>query len=187
MSNLNTHLERHPGGQWNVPSRQILSGLMILTLSVASISIVKEDWLLLAGAVAIPLFFLWPVQMSLGTFALLLPFDSVAALGTSSAGTTLNWFIGALTAVILFGMGLVNRRLERPPRAAIWWVIFMTWTTVTVLWALEPAKALQRLPTVFALVLLYVVAVSFRMTRREFSGIVCLTIPGGMVAAGFPL
>ena len=53
------------------------------------------------------------------------------------------------------------------------------------LWALEPDKALQRLPTAFALLLLYAVAVSFRMTRKEFNGVVVLTILGGLTAATF--
>ncbi len=136
-------------------------------------AIVQENWVLIIVAAIVPLVILWPVQMSLGIFAFLVPFDSVAILGDKATGTTLNWVIGAVSAAILLGIGIVNRRLERPPRAALWWILFMTWSTATVLWAVEPDKALQRLPTAFALLLLYVVAVSFRMSRNELGGSFC--------------
>jgi O-antigen ligase len=185
MNNLNTHLDWYPRASRSRVSRPIFSVLVTFTVAVLSIAIARENWLLLAGGVAIPLLFLWPVQMSLGIFAFLLPFDSVAILGATTTGTTLNWISGALTAVILFGMGVVSGRLEKPPQAAIWWVLFMTWSAATVLWALEPDKALRRLPTAFALLFLYVVAVSFRMSRKELSGVVVLTILGGLTAATF--
>lgn len=168
-------------------SQPIFRLLLISTAATVGLASAQENWALLIGAVAVPLVLLWPVQMSLGVFAFLVPFDSVAVLGNKGAGTTLNWVIGAVSAAILLGMGVVNRRFKRPPRAAIWWILFITWSTATALWAVEPDKAWQRLPTAFALLLLYVVAVSFRMSRKELGGVVLLTILGALAATALPL
>ncbi|MCU1307543.1 MAG: glycosyltransferase [Acidobacteriaceae bacterium] len=159
--------------------------LLIGTAGFLGVVIAREQWLFLIPVAAIPLVLLWPVQMSLGMFAFILPFDSVAALDKEGIGTTLNFIIGAASGLILLTTGIVTRRLERPPRAALWWGLFVLWSALTVLWALEPETALGRLPTVFASFLLYVAAVCFRMTRKELSGVLLLAMLGGIIAAGY--
>ena len=141
-----------------------------------------QKWLLLAAIGLAPLVMLWPVQTTVGLYALILPFDSISAVSGSSASRALTWFVGLAAAVALLVIGLVRNRIVHPPRAALWWTLFIVWSAVTGLWALDPVAAFQRLPTAFSLLLFYLVAVSVRMSRAEFSRVIQLTIVGGTMA-----
>lgn len=169
-------------------ARNETSGHFILLIGTAAsvgALVAHEQWLVLILIVAVPLMLLWPVQMSLGVFAFVLPFDSVSAVQSEGAGTTLNFIIGAASGLILLATGIVTGRFERPPRAALWWGLFVLWSATTLLWAFEPEAALGRLPTVFASFLFYLVAVSFRITRKELTWVLLLTMLGGIVAAAY--
>jgi O-antigen ligase len=164
------------------------SSFIILLIGGAAIlgaSIAWENWLLLLAIAVLPFVFLWPVQTSLGAFALLLPFDSIATLGQSGAATTITWFAGAASGFILIATGSVQGRLERPSRAALWWSLFILWGGASVLWALEPQRVLQRLPTALGLLLFYLITVSFRMTWKEFYWILGLAMVGGIAGASY--
>jgi O-antigen ligase len=80
-------------------------------------------------------------------------------------------------------LGLVFRRLQSPAWPAIWWLGFILWAAASTLWAYDQQAAIRRLPTMFSLYLFYLVATSFRVTEREFSAVVRLTIWGGCAAA----
>lgn len=156
---------------------------LIGTGALTGVILVHEKWLLLATIAAIPFVLRWPVQTSLGIFAFVLPFDSLSALQREGTGITLSFLVGAVSGVILITTGLLTGRLERPPRAAWWWGLFVLWGATTLLWAFQPKAALDRLPTAVACFLFYLAAVSFRLTRKELSAVLLLTILGGIVAA----
>jgi O-antigen ligase len=159
--------------------------LLIGTGALTGFILVHEKWLLLVALAAIPFVVRWPIQTSLGIFALALPFDSVSAVQKAGAGTTLSFLIGAFSGIILITTGLVTGRLERPPRAALWWGVFVLWGATTLLWAFQPKAVLVRLPTAVACFFFYLAAVSFRWTRKELSAVFLLTILGGVVAAAY--
>ena len=147
--------------------------------------VASAKWLYLAalGAFLVSLF--WPVQIALGVFGLLVPFDNIAVLSSAKSGTTLTYLVGAGAAAILLATGLGGKRLAKPPRAAYWWAAFVLWASTSALWALDPRTSQKQLPTVIALLLLYLVAVSVRVTKKELRAIGLFIILGGTIAAAY--
>jgi O-antigen ligase len=134
-------------------------------------------------ALCVPLLLLYPVQLALGAFALLIPFDSIAVLGEANQGRTLTWFAGAAAACVLFGTGLAARRLKAMPTASVWWISFVLWSVITTVWAIDPDTSLHQLPTSFALLGLYLASGCFRYTKSELQAIMLSAILGGCGAA----
>jgi O-antigen ligase len=149
--------------------------LLVIAACVLGLAIAQAQWfyvgILVFGLVAL----LYPVQMTLGPFAALLPFEHVA-LGNQGS---LTYIVGAASGAILLGIGLAGRRLQRPPRTALWWTFLALWAAVTTLWALDPQIATHSLPSLFSLVILYLVAASFLATEKELDWIILFSIAGG--------
>ena len=122
------------------------------------------------------------IQTTVGLFALSIPFEGVSQL---SGGTSVIWILGLLAGATLVAVGLLDNRLVKPPRIALCWALFLFWGSISVLWAVEPRGALHQLATSTALILFYLVAVSFRITESEFRWVVWLAILGGSMAAMF--
>ena len=162
----------------------ILGVLLALLLGV---TIGEGKWLFVVAIAAVTLVVLRPVEISLGAFALLVPFDTVGVLGSGKSGTTLNSLVGAITAVVLILLGLAGGRLDRPRRDTVAWALFVGWAAISTLWARDLTMALAFLPTALALLTLYFAAVSIRFTRREFGWVIACTIVGGLIAALFSI
>ena len=164
-------------------SRWLPITLTILLALVMGVMVAQGQWLLFAALAAAPLVFLWPVQVALGAFALLIPFDSATfSEGNGTAGTTLNFVVGAAAASILIVTALAGRRLQKPPRAALWWTLLIVWYSLTYLWAVDPRISMSRLPTAGACLILYLAATSLRVREVEFKGVVAAVIIGGCLA-----
>lgn len=147
--------------------------------------VAQAKWTYLAALGAFMVALFWPVQIALGVFGLLVPFDNVTVLSSAKSGTTLTFLVGAGAAAILLGTGLASRRLVKPPRAAFWWTAFMLWAVTSIAWSLNPSVARQQLPTAVALLLLYLVAVSIRVTKKELRAIALFIILGGTIAGAY--
>jgi O-antigen ligase len=148
----------------------------------------KGDWLYLAFLLAIPavpVVVRWPMACSLGIYAFLIPFDTIAVMGGGTEGPTLTRLVGALSGGILLVAALVGRRLVGPPVAALWWVLFIVWGATTAIWAREILLVYNRLPTAISLLVVYVIAVAVRVDARQLSQVSVLTILGGAVAAAY--
>lgn len=156
--------------------------LLLAAGGIMGITVLKQGWPYLAALFGFSLLLLWPVQIALGSFAFLVPFDFSSTLG-SGKGVTLTFVAGCVALVVLLGFGMAFRRLEFPARPTLYWLLFVLWAAASCLWAYDEQAALQRLPTMLSLFLFYLVATCFRMTAKEFSGIVTLTILGGCAAA----
>src|SRR2546430_11706994 len=159
--------------------------LLILSGAVLVAGIVLDNYYLLAALPVLLLVTKYPVEMSLGVFAFLIPFGSVLAIANS--GYTVNWILGAVAGAILFAFGLITNRLQAPPRAMLWWTLFILWGGVTLLWAFDPANGLVRFASAGCLVLLYLVVVSVGIDAREFRAVILFAIAGGVFAAGYTL
>ncbi len=159
--------------------------LLLLAGTVMVAGIVLQNYYLIAALPAVFLLMRYPVELTLGVFAFLIPFDSVLLIGQSRY--SVNWALGAAAGAALLAYGMLSGRLMTPPRAALWWGLFVLWAAATLFWALDPAQGLQRLPTAVFLFLLYLVVVSFRITSRELTTVVLFAIAGGAFASGYAI
>lgn len=162
--------------------------LILAVLGDAAIvifAIAQENWPLALGGFFLPLLFVYPIEISLGLFAFLLPFDTLSSTGAdSSAGSSVGWYSGALVGLVLLATGIMGKRFRRPPRAAFWWGLFVLWNVASLLWALNPKQGLERLPSAICLFLLYLAIVSFKFRERELYFVLVLACLGAVVTAG---
>jgi len=166
--------------QWAIP---IAIGALAIFIGVA---VGQGNWLFVPAVAMLPLLWFWPVEIAMGAAVVLLPFEYVTLLGVSSGGgsdRTLMSVAILLAFGVLCAAGVAGRRLQRPSAIAVWWGLFATWCAVSILWAVEPRKSLELLPSVVALFLFYLAASSFRITEKELDRIVSLAILGGAAAA----
>jgi O-antigen ligase len=163
------------------PAAPLLLGLTVVAL-LAGVAIAEERWPYLLMLALIPLLWFFPIETTVGLFALSIPFEGVSEL---SSGTTAIWILGLLAGGTLVTVGLLNNRFVKPPRNAIFWTLFLFWCGMSLLWAVDPKSALRQLATSAALIIFYLVAISFRITESEFKWVVRLAILGGCLAATF--
>jgi O-antigen ligase len=147
-------------------------------------ALVKEQWIIFGGLLCIaliPVVVRWPVISTFGLYAFLAA--SLDAFPLLPGGASLAKPIGLLAGGALIAAGLVERRLGRPPRTALWWGLLVLWGVLSASWALDQELVFRKLPTVLSLFFLYVVATSFRPSRREVYWVCGLTVLGGVLAA----
>ena len=147
--------------------------------------VAQEAWRYLALLAAVALALCWPLEVALGTYVFTVPFNAVTVLGESSAGTTLNWVLGALAGTALLSVGILTRRLHWPSRPAWWAALFVGWALLSSLWSLQMESAKHWIPTVASVALLYLVATCWNVNEKQFSIITRLIIAGGCLAAGY--
>jgi len=130
----------------------------------------------------------WPVGVSLGTYAFLLPFDAVLIVGqVGQIHLHLTWFVGAMAGAVLLTLGLVGRGFVRPPRVALWLSLFVFFAGMSSIWAINAHNAVFRLPVIGLLLFLYLAAVSIRTNENELATVAWLAILGGCVAGALSL
>jgi O-antigen ligase len=157
---------------------------LVVTACSLGWMIASENWLFVAGVCAFLLLFVCPLEVALGLYAFLIPFESVTTMDTGAGQSeTLLRYVGLLALFVILGVGWIRERIMRPPRTAVFWSLFVLWGVVSTLWAINQEEALHRLPTAVGLWLLYMAIVSVQMTAREFSCITLLTILGGLGAS----
>ena len=174
QQNIKIVLQRFP----SAPFLMLLTGVAL----IAGVAIAEERWPYLLVLALAPMLWYFPIPTTMGLFALLVPFEGVTQL---PGGTTVIWIVGLLAGGTLVAVGLLDNRIVKPPRSAVYWALFLFWGSISVLWAVEPSDALRQLATSAALIVFYLVAVSFRITEDEFKWMVRLAILGGCLAAAF--
>lgn len=161
-----------------------LSGVTVIVVGVsAGVVAAYGEWAYALGLLALLLILRWPVPLTLGTYAFLIPFDNVSAIGAGTSGATLTRYVGAVVIFVLLCLGLVTRRLSIPPRSALWWSLFVFWGALTFGWALDQDAVLKQLPAALSLLLLYLIASSFRFTSKELSAVAFMVVLGGCAGA----
>lgn len=166
-----------------IMTKYTLFGLVTVTAAITGVAIGLGQWPYALSALGLLAVFLHPVGVVLGLFVFLIPFDSIAILGAEDHGRTLTYFAGAAAATTLVSVGFVSRRLIPPPRSSLWWIGFTLWSVATATWALRPTTSFEFLPTVLALLTLYVASSCFRYTDAELRKVTYLAIAGGCAAA----
>lgn len=163
--------------------------MQMLPMAIASLGIclgiwvAREQWTYSLALIACLSVVSLPIEATLGIYACLLPFDSITRLGTSPDGRTITFYVGALATIALIGVGLLRDRLQAPPRMSWYWLGFAAWAILSVFWALDEDAVFTEVPTLIGLLLLYGVAVSFRVSRQQLSRINFLAIVGGLAAS----
>ena len=161
--------------------------LMVLPLVAAGLllglSISLENWRLMGATAGLLLLLVWPIETAVGLYALLIPWEDLTVVSQGSDRTTLLWYAGGIAILVLVSIGLIRRSTVTPPRAALFWSLFILWAASSTLWAIKPEEALVRIPTAASLWLLYLAAVSVRITRKELSWIVLMVVAGGCTAS----
>lgn len=164
--------------------RSYIYGSALVAIGILTGALVAYGgWICAVVLVSIVLILRWPVQVTVGALALLVPFDDLTAVGAAANGPSLTRYVGAVVILVLLSLGLVSRRLSFPSRTAIWWSLFVFWSALSLAWALAPEGVWQRLPTALSLLLLYLVASSFRFTSKELSVVAFMTVLSGCAAA----
>jgi O-antigen ligase len=152
---------------------------------LAAIAITQNSWAALAVLAAIPMVLILPVEFAFGLLALAVPFDAVTGIGGSTF--TVSFLVSAAAGGILLVRMLAGNGVGTLPNAAKWFFVFFAWSAMSTLWALHPQLSNLRLPAAASLIALYLVAVSVRITDREFERIGALVILGGTIAAAVSL
>jgi O-antigen ligase len=172
----------------SAPKRASGPLLALLVVTVASlvgiaIGMGTEKLVYLVVLAAIPLALKWPVEVALGSVALIFPFDSIlVAIRSGSETYTVTWFVSVVAGVLLLARIMSGMR-QSPPMAARLLILLVVWETTTTLWAADSTVALKRLPMAWSLLVLYLVAVSSRITKKQVRAIVAMTLVGGLAAA----
>jgi O-antigen ligase len=169
------------GGSQLWGSRYMVAATIAMAVALGA-SAAEEKWYVFFALAAIPLVLFWPVEVALGGFALLFPFDAILVLGNNARGTTLTWFVGVAAAGVL-AVRLLTGLREHPPQAVRWWAAFVVWGTISSLWAMDSQTSLLRLPNAWSLLLFYAVAVSSRVGKQQLQWVVNFSIVGGCAAA----
>ena len=161
-----------------------LATASVVTACCLGWMIASEKWLFVAATFSLPLLLMRPIEVTLGLYALLIPFESITTMDDSTGPTaTLLKYVGLLALFVTLGVGWIRERIMRPPQTALFWSLFVLWGGVSTLWAIKQEEAIHRLPTAVGLWLLYMVIVSVRLTAKEYSCITLLTILGGLGAS----
>jgi O-antigen ligase len=147
------------------------------------LAVVRQSWLFIAAVLVLPFLLRWPVRLSLGLYALLIPLEPLTIVGKGHTGTTLTWVLGLVAGFILLAVGILSDRLQLPPRATLWWWLFVGWASATSLWAIDSQASLKHLPTLLSLLLFYSAAACFRIREEELSWVAKLAIVGGVAAS----
>jgi O-antigen ligase len=157
-----------------------VAALVVIACSLGWM-IASENWLFIAGVCALLLLLVRPIEVALGLYAFLIPFETMTTIDTGAGQTeTLLRYVGLLALFVTLAVGWIRERIMRPPQTALFWSLFVLWGAASTLWAIKQEEALHRLPTALGLWLLYMAIVSVRLTAKEFSCITLLAILGGL-------
>jgi Lipid A core - O-antigen ligase and related enzymes len=157
---------------------------LVVTACSIGWMIASENWLFVGGVCGLLLLFVRPIEMTLGLYAFLIPFETMTTMATDAGQSeTLLRYVGLLTLFVTLSAGWIRGRIMRPPQTAHFWSLFVLWGAVSTLWAINQEEAVRRLPTALGLWLLYMVIVSVRLTAKEFSSITMLSVLGGLGAS----
>jgi O-antigen ligase len=92
------------------------------------------------------------------------------------------WYAGGVAIVVLVSIGLIRQCIIKPPRASLFWLLLVLWGAISALWAIKPEDSVMRIPTAVSLCLLFLAAVSVRISRKELSWITLMAVAGGCTA-----
>ena len=161
----------------------VITGVAVLLGVLFAWALAGEHWtslILVTAAGLLPVLFRWPVVLTVGLYAFLLPFDTVeAAYGAMGFTRPLSVLIVGVLSVAT----LTQRRLRRPPISAVCCALVILWCAIGALWAIDSEIVLRRLPSLLSLLGVYIVATAIVPDRKELHSVCVLTVLGGACVA----
>src|SRR5438105_488578 len=132
---LSTTLRDFPARNWRLNWQ--VAGLVVTACSLGWM-IASEKWLFVAGMFSLLLLLMRPIEVALGLYAFLIPFESMTTMdnGTGST-TTLLRYVGLVALFVTLVVGWIRERIIRPPQTAVFWSLFVLWGGVSTLWAID--------------------------------------------------
>ena len=111
--------------------------LLIVTACSLGVMIASERWLVVAAMLGLLFLLVRPIEVALGLYALLIPFESMTTMDNSTGPTdTLLRYVGVVALLVTLGVGRLRGRIIRPPRTALFWSLFILWAAVSTEWAI---------------------------------------------------
>ncbi len=166
----------------NIGSRLWLVPLVLVLGAIVGTSVAR-GWIYCVGFCLLCLLLVWPVEAGLGAYVLFLPFEPISVVGNEATGTSITWVLGILAGIAVLVTMAIRGRFRLPSRAALWWSLLVLWATLSIAWAMDPALAFKRLPTVLSLFLLYLICACTRFQERELKIVALLSIAGACAAS----
>ena len=183
MSTESTFLTNGHAPKWFSDLLQTLLVASIAIVLGVAISLGSEKLVYVAVLIALPLALKWPVEVGLGSIALIFPFDAIlVAVKNGSGTTTVTWFVSVAAGALLLARIMSGPRQSAPVASRLW-ILLIVWGTLTVLWAIDTTPTLRRMPMGWSVLCLYLVAVKSRVTKKQIRAIITLTVLGGLAAA----
>jgi O-antigen ligase len=165
--------------------RVVLGAAATLVLTVfTGWATAEENWrllVLLCLSTLTPVFIRWPV-LGFGAYAFLLPFDTVSVI-SDTGGATVTKLVGMVAVATLLLVGITKRRLVTPPTVALFPCLLVLWAFLSIAWAVDISLTRALIQTIFSLLIMYLVAVSYPVSQEELTLVCVLTVLGGVVAS----
>lgn len=125
-----------------------------------------------------------PIIFPIGLYIFFIPFDDILMLTTSGGtGPTLTKFLGILIILVLVFKGVFEKKLHWPDSAALWWLLFIVHSSLTLSWAIDFDLGYGIIPTAVGLLILYFLMVSYKLQWNEYNQLKLFILAGGAVAA----
>lgn len=143
----------------------------------------------IAAALALPVIIVAaikkPFVFALGAYAFLLPFNTLLGISNDGPWGTVTKYVGIMCIVALLLNGVVEHRLVKPYRAAVWWPVFMALALATLLWAPVPLDKdyFSAVINHLGLFLLYLAACVYSPTEKDMNNLKSAILYGGVIAA----
>jgi hypothetical protein len=124
----------------------------------------------------------WPLIFPFCAYVLVMPFDTLVALGHFGSATKA---VGLLCAAALVLRIARTRRTIPAPRALGMWLALLLWMFLTAAWALEPADSAVALAQYVALIALYAVLSVLPVAEFEWQAILGSTVAASVFAGAY--
>lgn len=165
--------------------------LLSITAIIISIAIVYNKWLYLS-ILFIPVLLYFSIEklfiFPFGLYVFFLPLDSIFILSRLSQGQALTKYLALLIISVLLLKGAFENKLKRPDTVtAILWSLFVLWSVLSMLWAIDLQTTLSSIRNAVGLLIFYLILSSYKIHWKEYETLKWFIVAGGIFAGAFSL
>ncbi len=171
--------------------RALAGGLALPMALLIAMTITGAGWQYAAILACVPLgvylFVKKPFIFPFGLYIFSIPFENLLVMNGSEHGATLTRLLGMMAILALVVKGLFEKKLKRPDKIGLWWVLFSAYCLLSITWAIAYEQPVVRGQTLIGLVGLYIVVSSYRMQKNEYETVKWLVLAGGALSSIFTI